>query len=183
MINTAACIFLIRHATPDWSRRDIPYDIPPGPALTQKGEQEARELGAFLKSAGVMKVYYSPLERATQTAQIAAGVAGIPQILKNGLAEWKSGEEKDSVHARLWPIAEASLAESFISAPVGLVTHGGPIGVLLDHFCIEADRLAQHRKMFDHSNPLPPAGVWSVRRKSIHDPWDLNLIFTPPQIS
>jgi drug/metabolite transporter (DMT)-like permease len=27
-------IYLIRHATPDWSRTDIPYFTPPGPPLT-----------------------------------------------------------------------------------------------------------------------------------------------------
>ena len=50
-------IFLLRHATPDWSRKDIPYDILPGPALLAHGEAEARALGEFMRSEGLKKVY------------------------------------------------------------------------------------------------------------------------------
>ncbi len=54
-------IYLTRHATPDWSRTDIRYDIPPGPPLTAQGEAEAEKLGIFLASAGVTQTLRQPL--------------------------------------------------------------------------------------------------------------------------
>jgi broad specificity phosphatase PhoE len=175
-------IYLIRHASPDWERKDIPYDIPPGPPLTDKGQQEAQELGVFLQKAGVRKLYYSPLERSTHTAQIAAAVAGIPLLEQSELAEWVTGEMEAEIHARFWPLMESAMMESVQLGPLGLVTHGGPVAYLLRQLGIDPARLERHRKMFDHRNPLPPAGVWAARRNSSNDAWDLQLVFAPPQV-
>jgi 2,3-bisphosphoglycerate-dependent phosphoglycerate mutase len=176
-------VYLIRHASPDWSRTDIPYDIPPGPPLTSKGHQEAQALGVFLKNAGLKKLYYSPLERSAHTAQIAATVAGVPVVEQSELAEWRKGETEPEIQARFWPLLEASLEESALVGPLGLVTHGGPVAYLLKQLGIEPARLEKYRQMFDHTNPLPPAGVWAVQRNSSQEGWDLQLVFTPPQIS
>ena len=67
-------IYIARHATPDWHRTDIPYDIAPGPPLTPQGEREAIALGEFLHSRSVQKIYASPLERAHQTGLLAAQI-------------------------------------------------------------------------------------------------------------
>ena len=71
-------IFLVRHATPDLSLKHIPYVTPPGPPLSPKGEQEADALAAFLDSEGVVKLYYSPFERSSRTAQLVLTRNGIP---------------------------------------------------------------------------------------------------------
>ena len=34
-------VYLARHATPDWNRKDIRYDVAPGPDLVAQGEAEA----------------------------------------------------------------------------------------------------------------------------------------------
>jgi broad specificity phosphatase PhoE len=172
-----ACIYLIRHATPDWSRKDIPYDIPPGPPLTAEGEREALALGAFLKQAGVAMVYHSPMERALRTAQIAAGVAGVEMLLRDDLSEWRSKEKDEDVHARVWRVAQECLTQSEAGRPVGLVTHGGPIGLLLCEFKLPAGQLDAQRRLYDHGNPLPPAGAWLVR--ACQDGWELELAFKP----
>ena len=65
-------VFLIRHASPDWERRDLPYDIHPGPMLTPRGEKEAEALADFLKRQGLVRLYHSPFERAAKTARIVA---------------------------------------------------------------------------------------------------------------
>lgn len=176
-------LYLIRHASPDWARTDIPYDIPPGPPLTPKGKQEAQALGVFLENVGVQKLYYSPLERSVQTAQIAAAVAKVPAVEQIGLAEWRKGETESELQARFWPLLEASLEESAQAGPLGWVTHGGPVAYLLKQLGIEPARLEKLRRMFDHSNPLPPAGVWSVQPNPGTETWELELIFTPPQVS
>lgn len=175
-------IYLIRHATPDWNRREIPYDIPPGPPLTPKGEQEAQELGLFIQKAGVQKLYYSPLVRAAHTAQIAADVAKIPAVEQTGLAEWITGQSEAEIHARFWPLMESAIAESAHLGPLGLVTHGGPVAYLLKHLGMDPARLDRHRKMFDNRNPLPPAGIWAVQRNAENEAWDLQLVFAPAQL-
>jgi broad specificity phosphatase PhoE len=172
-------IFLIRHASPDWDRKDIPYDIPPGPPLTPKGKQEAQALGVFLKSAGLKKLYYSPLERSVHTAHIAAAIAQIPATEQVGLAEWRIGETETEIQTRFWPLLTASLEESTQVGPVGLVTHGGPIASLLKQLGIDPGQLETHCRMFGHFNPLPPAGCWIVEQNSMTQAWDLQLVFVP----
>jgi broad specificity phosphatase PhoE len=172
-------IYLIRHATPDWERTDIPYDIPPGPALTAHGEREAAQLGIFLKDAGVRKLYYSPLERSARTAHIAAGIAQIPALENTALAEWRKGETEAEMHSRFWPALQASREESALLGPLGLVTHGGPVAYLLKQLGLAPAVLEKHRAMFDRSNPMPPAGAWAARRNSDTAAWDLKLVFTP----
>lgn len=174
-------VYLIRHARPDWSRTDIAYDVPPGPPLTEQGKEEALALGGFLDTEGVRKLYYSPLERSAHTAQIAAAVAKVPAVELADLAEWRKGETEADIQARLWPVLEAALDESTNCGPLGLVSHGGPIACLLKQLGIEPGKLETHRRMFDHSNPLPPAGAWVVQRNGGGEGWDLNLVFTPAQ--
>src|SRR5262245_53920522 len=95
-------IFLVRHASPDWDRKDIPYDIHPGPPLSTKGEREAEALADFLKGHGVEKVYYSPFERSAATAQIIAARNNIRATKEMRLAEWREVDErKESVSKRM----------------------------------------------------------------------------------
>ena len=173
-----ARLYLIRHATPDWNRKDIPYDLPPGPPLVAQGELEAAQLGVFLQHAGIKKLYHSPLERAKRTAQISAEIAGIQINEEAALAEWRSGETDQSIAARFNPFWERSAAESAALGPLGLVTHGGPIGFLLLKLGLPAAALEAQRK-YDHRNPLPPAGVWLAEKLPENDDWDLKLVFAP----
>src|SRR5204863_10029363 len=95
-------IFLARHATPDFNFKHIPYDIHPGPPLSATGEQQAAALADFLKEQGVVKVYYSPFERATRTAQIIAARNEISAVEDQRLAEWREVDETSaSVQERM----------------------------------------------------------------------------------
>jgi broad specificity phosphatase PhoE len=173
-------IFLIRHASPNLSRRDIPYDIVPGPELLPKGEAEARALTDFLKLEGLAKLYYSPFERAARTAKIIAAVSGILCLEEKRLAEWRVVDEVESlVRKRVVSIFEHAAQESAELGPIGLVSHGGPIALLLLELGIDKDVLAPYRKMFDTTNPLPPAGAWKVEKSVGEDKWDFQLAFTP----
>jgi 2,3-bisphosphoglycerate-dependent phosphoglycerate mutase len=173
-------IFLVRHATPDWTRKDIPYDIPPGPELTPKGEREAEELAAFLKSQSVVKLYHSPLERAAATARIAAALNGIPCVQEPGLAEWRVREEGEpQVRERMKAAFDASFKEAAEAGSIGLVSHGGPIGALLQELGIDPLELAVYRTRFDTTNPVPPAGAWEVERNGKENSWGLKLVFIP----
>ena len=173
-------IFLVRHASPDWNLKHIPYDIHPGPPLSPKGEQEAEVLAEFLKTQGVVKLYYSPFERSTRTAQIISSLNRIPCTEELRLAEWRSVDEKsDKVSERMTLVFDEIAKESTEMGPIGLVTHGGPIALLLLALGLEKDKLLAFRKRFDSSNPLPPAGVWAAEWNNDHKAWNLNLIFIP----
>jgi 2,3-bisphosphoglycerate-dependent phosphoglycerate mutase len=78
LLPQAYTLYLARHATPDRSRYDLPYHTPPGPQLTEKGRDEAAQMGRFLRQVGVRHILASPLERAWRTAVIAAAPPGEP---------------------------------------------------------------------------------------------------------
>ena len=173
-------MFLIRHASPDWDRRDIPYDIHPGPMLTPKGEKEAESLAIFLQSQGVTKLYHSPFERAARTARIVAAVNQIPAIEEIGLTEWRAmTEPENQVRQRMISVFKRAAAESAENGPIGLVSHGGPIALLLLELGIDQEELTRHRKLFDTTNPLPPAGAWKVEQNPDEKGWNFELVFTP----
>jgi len=173
-----ATLYLARHANPDWARKDLPYHLPPGPPLTQQGQQEASALGVFLKQSGVTQIYTSPLERCLVTAQIAAAVANCAVKTLPELIEWQPGEEYGAIRVRLCAVFQMALTTSDGGGPVALVTHGGPIGCLLKELGMDDATLEQQRT-FDHRNPLPPAGAWEVSRTSPDAPWVFRLAFIP----
>ncbi|MEZ4617285.1 MAG: histidine phosphatase family protein [Caldilineaceae bacterium] len=175
----SAKILLARHATPDWSRTEIRYDIPPGPPLTEQGEAEAEKLGEFLRAQGAKKIYASPLERTHRTAQLAAAVVGLPVVTEELIAEWRRGEQESEVLTRINDFWERICWESERLGPVTLVTHGGPIKVMLLNLGYPKAAVDEYCRKFDRGNPVPPAGVWLATRDTIETPWHLELVFTP----
>jgi broad specificity phosphatase PhoE len=171
-------IYLIRHALPDWNCKDIPYHQPPGPPLTPQGIQEAEQLGGFLKQAGVQRLLTSPLERAIHTTQIVAEITGVSYEIQDGLIEWQPGDTEETACRRVWPVFELASQLSQEIGPVGLVTHGGPIAMLLLSLGMDAATLAAQR-VYDHGNPLPTAGVWRAIPNGFFGKWALSLVFQP----
>jgi len=171
-------IYVIRHATPDWERKDLAYHLPPGPPLTEQGLSEAQALGEFLGEAGVKRLYTSPLERCQTTARIAAEINGMPWRVADGLIEWQPNDDRTAVLARVWPVFEQALQEAEVEGPVGLVTHGAPICVLLLALGMGEDTLLAQRR-YDHSNPAPPGGAWLAERSRDRGHWALSLAFAP----
>lgn len=174
-------VYLIRHATPDWSRKDIPYFIPPGPPLTAQGETEAAQLGDFLRDMGVKQLLASPLVRCARTAELAAGVAGAAWEIDVRLAEQRPEEQPAEVLARVWPAWLQAAERDPADGPLALVSHGGPIQRLLTELGLDDKRLNEYKRQFDHSNPLPPAGAWRAVRPAVAGPWTLDLAFTPDE--
>ena len=82
-------IFLVRHGETAWSlsgqhtgRTDIP--------LTERGEQEVRNLAVGLRSESFMRVLTSPLKRARRTCELV-GLSEIAEI-EPDLTEWDYGD-------------------------------------------------------------------------------------------
>lgn len=179
-----AIVHVARHATPDWARTDIRYDIPPGPPLVEHGVDEARALGVHLRDSGIARLFHSPLVRTAQTATIAAEVAGLEPVRVDAIAEWRSGESETDVLERFRAFWLEAADISRTAGPVALVTHGGPIRALLAHLGLPERELDHYRGQFDHRNPLPPAGVWTtaeVRDSFQHGvtTWRMALSFAP----
>lgn len=176
---TSGTIYIARHASPDWTRTDIAYDRPPGPPLTPEGEKEALELGEYLRSCGIVQLYASPLERARRTAELAAEVIGIQTQVEDAIAEWRRDETADLVAKRMMPFWEGIVADSLKVGPICLVTHGGPIGLILRNLGMPSRHLKAFRTCFDHHNPAPPAGLWRSVYDDTKNQWELNLVFIP----
>jgi broad specificity phosphatase PhoE len=173
-------IFLLRHASPDWNRTEIPYDIPPGPPLSPKGEKETETLAVFLKTQGVVKLYYSPFERSAKTAKLVSAINEISCTEELRLAEWRGQHEPESqVRARMKAAFDEVFMEAADIGPIGLVSHGGPIDLLLQELGIDGAELAVYKTRFDTTNPLPPAGAWEADWNEKNNSWDLSLKFIP----
>lgn len=172
-------IYIARHASPDWSRTDIRYDVAPGPPLTPRGEAEARELGRFLKSRCIAKLYASPLERTYRTALLASEAMGISLVTEKAIAEWRMEETAEMVEARLLLFWERVCVESEREGPVCVVTHGGPLRLLLHRLGMSKELLSSYTGRFDNNNPAPPAGLWCALSRGMGDPWELEMVFMP----
>lgn len=175
-------VYLARHGTPEWYVPGLRYDIPPGPPLVAQGEEEATRLGAFLRDAGVRKIYASPLLRAQRTAEIAAEVAGLTVEVVDAVAEYRREENDDEVFARVNPFFLRAWGEAATEGPITIVSHGGPVRVMLERLGVLPDAIWHYRRQFDHQNPLPPAGAWRISNDGAPGAWRMELQFTPQGI-
>ncbi|WP_244929333.1 histidine phosphatase family protein [Nocardioides sp. W7] len=81
-------LFLARHGLAEYETELVTDD---GGSLTVEGRAQARELGRRLEAEGIAAVWCSPLSRAVQTAEIAAGVLGVGVTVREGLREYGVG--------------------------------------------------------------------------------------------
>jgi len=81
-------IYLIRHGETAWSRggrHTGRTDVP----LTERGELQAKHVGALLGAIGFSQVLASPLQRARRTCELAG--FGAAMRLEPNLSEWDYG--------------------------------------------------------------------------------------------
>jgi broad specificity phosphatase PhoE len=158
-------------------RIDIPYDVPPGPALTAEGEAQARLVGEYLLPLRIARLYSSHFLRAKQTAAIAADQLGLTVHIERGISEWHASERARDVVARVEPVLERIKQESESEGPVCLVSHGGPIGVMLRKLGMNREQVDAYRSTFGGSTPSPHAGIWRVTANEGR--WEYALVFQP----
>ena len=133
-----------------------------------------------MKTVAIVKLYYSPFKRCARTAQVISALNEIPCVEDIRLSEWREVDETEAdVCERMISVFEQAEKESAEIGPIGLVTHAGPVAILLQGLGIDPDDLARHRKMFDKPNPLPPAGAWKAEKDSGDDSWNFKLEFIP----
>ncbi len=171
-------IYLVRHATPDFARTEIPYDVPPGPPLTAQGEDEARRAAEYLRGARIARIYASAFARADRTARFVSSLLGLAVVTERAIGEWHVDERAGDVVARVTPVLALVRDESVRRGPVCLVSHGGTIGVMLRKLGMARDVVDEHRARYGGSTPAPPAGVWRASGDTQHD-LRFELVFTP----
>jgi probable phosphoglycerate mutase len=122
LMQTFPRICLVRHGQTAWSlsgRHTGRTDIP----LTEKGEDEAREVGMRLAGKTFAQVWTSPSSRARRTAEIA-GFASVATVDPD-LAEWDYGDYEgllsSEIHAKnpTWDIFRDGVPHGETLADVG----------------------------------------------------------------
>ena len=109
-----------------------------GGSLTTLGRSQARDLGERMRSERIAAVACSELSRAVQTAEIAAGVLGLPVRVRERLQEFPAGDFLGHPydHAFFNPLVTGWLAGDLdVGVPggeTGRQTAGRVLGVLDD---------------------------------------------------
>ena len=124
-------VYLVRHGETAWSltgqhtgRKDL--------ALTERGERDAKSVGDRLKGITFVKVFTSPLQRASRTCELA-GYGSIAQVDPD-LTEWDYGQYEGRRAAEI--VAERPGWQLF--------RDGCPGGESPEQVAIRADRI-MHR--------------------------------------
>ncbi|MEZ4609899.1 MAG: histidine phosphatase family protein [Caldilineaceae bacterium] len=97
---------------------------------------------------------------------------------QSAIAEYRREEDEATVPARMLTAWQAIVDESRRHGPIAIVSHGGPVRVLLEHFGVDHDELWHYRRQFDHQNPLPPCGIWAVTINGDEQPQAGTGLFT-----
>jgi len=172
-------VYFIRHATPKKLFDNIPYDVLPGPPLSDKGIVEANQLGEFFKLKKIAKLYCSPFLRTRQTAQIIGSAVNVSWQEEHALTEWSKNENENDIVMRVSPLLDMTLKECTRIGSIGLVTHGGLIKMFLRILGIDKYVLDNYLRIFDPKSPLPPAGVWAANIQKGISLSSLSLVYTP----
>ncbi|MCE9564738.1 MAG: histidine phosphatase family protein [Planctomycetes bacterium] len=121
-------IYLARHGETAWSLSGQHTGLTDLP-LTDRGVENARSLGARLKGLNVAKVFTSPLQRASRTAEIA-GFGAVAEVDRD-LVEWDYGKYEG-----------LRTAEIRVERPGWELFHDGcPGGETLEQISARADRM------------------------------------------
>lgn len=88
-VHCPARIIVARHGEAEY---ETPEMNATGGSLTMLGRKQAGDLGERLRTERVAAVMCSELSRAVQTAEIAAGVLGLPVRVRERLHEYPAGD-------------------------------------------------------------------------------------------
>ncbi len=84
-------IIFLRHGQAENNTKRMLSGRSPGVPLTTKGIKQAQDTAKFLKGHKIAHIYSSPIERAHETARIAADYNGIPLTIDERLVELDMG--------------------------------------------------------------------------------------------
>lgn len=168
-------IFLIRHATP-LLNTGLAYRTMPGPNLSERGREEARQAATFLADRALEHLFVSPFARTTQTAEQLVERLDLPVTFTQLIAENAPEEPAAQVLVRIREFLQSVMDSPFTR--IGVVSHGYPIRLCIEELGQGQINLNQY--IFSGNNPAPTAGIWHARRKE--QGWRLELAFQPDQL-
>jgi probable phosphoglycerate mutase len=107
---TQQLILLIRHGRAQFKAGHL-YGWTPGVVLSADGREEAKRLGQRLEDIKLTAAYTSPLERASETADIALAGRKIQLQVMEGLGEvkygkWQGRSYKSLMKTPLWRVVQ-----------------------------------------------------------------------------
>tara|TARA_Y100000590_G_scaffold115952_1_gene132343 strand:+ start:3412 stop:4077 length:666 start_codon:yes stop_codon:yes gene_type:complete len=85
-------IIFLRHGQAENNTKKILAGRTPGINLTEEGKKQAEQAGEMLKSLNISAIYTSPIDRATQTAEIVGNYCGVKPVSDNRLIELDMGK-------------------------------------------------------------------------------------------
>ncbi|MCU1496357.1 MAG: phosphoglycerate mutase [Acidimicrobiales bacterium] len=136
---TTTRLLIVRHGETDWAR-DRRHTGRTDIALNETGRAQAVALANHLPLAGVITVWSSPLQRATQTADLAELVV---DRIDDDLAEWDYGAAEGRTTAEIrtthpdWDVWDE-----------GVVALGGG-GETIDQVTERVDRVIAHARQIE----------------------------------
>ncbi len=170
---TFKTVYLIRHAAPQ-KGTGIPYDVPPGPPLSEAGQREARQMAEFLAGRGIQRIVHSPLDRTAMTAEALGSRLGLPVVEAADLAEHRRDEKADEVRIRVQAFFTREMGRP--ETVLAVVSHGSPLKLLIEWLTEGRERFIGMN--FPDNNVTPTAGVWQARG-ALGAPWEVLFVFQP----
>ena len=119
-------IYLVRHALANYNT-STPYNILPGPPLSEDGIAEAAAAASVLQHCGVQRVISSPMRRCVMTADRICARLNLDLVLDDDLGEVQPGEKPTEMALRM---LRATLTHGSVSA-LALVSHAAPLEELI----------------------------------------------------
>lgn len=146
-------IYLIRHGdvyNPD----NILYGRIPGYGLSEKGQEDLKRTGEFLKDKKIAAIYASPMLRARQSAEIVKRAINVPLTIADDLMETRTDyqgrpfSDFDEIQSEIYlkPLSETDetveqianrmyaffeqVKEKHENNAVAIISHGDPIMAL-----------------------------------------------------
>jgi broad specificity phosphatase PhoE len=100
-------VYLVRHGTNDYLAKALLAGRLPNVHLNDEGRTEAERLSTTLTTAGIQRIFSSPLERALQTAEPTAKHLGLqieiaPEILEINFGDWTGKSLRDLERDPAW---------------------------------------------------------------------------------
>ncbi len=134
-----ARVLVCRHAEADIERPDLVHSDDDG-WLTERGQVQARELGARLLGERAAAVYTSTLGRARETGALVGAALGVPvraiagvQELSVDLSAGCPGAETGEQVVSRFADALEGLADQHRGETVVVISHGGVMSLVIPH--------------------------------------------------
>jgi broad specificity phosphatase PhoE len=125
----AGRVHLVRHGEV-WNPDHVVYASLPGFGLSETGVSQAKEVGRYLRSAPIVAVWSSPLERAIATAEPIATHHDLPIRIDTELIEWKMADDWAGIRWDDLPAQRPGELEAYLAHPDDLPFASEPLSAL-----------------------------------------------------